>query len=441
MADLVWILLAFGAGVIATRYIERMSSDLLGYLAFGALIAVLSIVRALLFARAQEERATVGTGHSSHRGLRALNYALLAAVAYLALSLLIEGRANPFLFIPAIIGALLPDLDSPDSLPGHALPFLSRRLRAIAGHQEIWHSLGASLMVAVLTAPLIPLIGWQAWLMLPLGFVTHLAVDLFSPEGVMLLWPFRRTRYVVSQSFVRSRGGGAERRLAAALTLVLAVLLGVADFGPSPPTSSTAIESLEGTLARCRSLWGRYLMSAHVDGVWQATGRRISARFEVIRPTEDSLILLDRYSGKVFTGGHSSADHLYLDRIKLETGSPIQVKPVELKLGDQQLIDALPVVYAMQLEPGLQHIFVSGEIIVREGHLPIDRSPTDLQRIQQTGERRYALQYLSGADLTSLANTEVDHGVLVVVATYLRPSTGPTATPLPSPPPVPEERQ
>jgi hypothetical protein len=105
---------------------------------------------------------------------------------------------------------------------------------------------------------------------------------------------------------------------------------------------------------------GRTLVLADVEGTWQATGRRVSGRFEVLGATDDSFILLDRYSGQVFSAGPSANENLVLNQINLETGLPVQIKAVEVHLEDQTLSNALAAVYQMQREAGLEHIFISG---------------------------------------------------------------------------------
>ena len=47
--DLFWILLLFSACIIAARYVERLSQPLLGWLLFGGLAFLTSLVRARLF--------------------------------------------------------------------------------------------------------------------------------------------------------------------------------------------------------------------------------------------------------------------------------------------------------------------------------------------------------------------------------------------------------
>jgi inner membrane protein len=447
-ADLIWVLLVFAAGVVATRYIERMSSVTLGFLGFGSVALLLSLARAYLYQIAQEQRKPKpGVGRPSliQTSMPAIKYLLFAGIVYLSLSLLTEGPADPVLFVPVCLGALLPDLDSSDSLTGRLLPFVSRWLEARFGHCQEWHTLGASVAVALITAPLIAAVDLHAWVLIPAGFLSHLVLDMLQPRGIMLFWPLSRTRYFILGGPVESHTGVIERRLVIPLVVVAAVLLLVADVR-RPPPPPIVTPSFESTLARYLSMRGRNLVFADVDGTWQVTGRRVYARFEILNAVEQSYIMLDRFTGMVFTAGRTSTDNLYLNRVDVVAGSSVKVKPVEVQLRNERLVGALATVYQMQSEPGLQHIFVSGEVILAPNlgssgsPLQVDYTQTRLRRIQSEDARHFTLRYLSASDLIGLANTPVEVADLVIVASYAEPATGPTATPLPSPPPTPERR-
>jgi hypothetical protein len=303
----------------------------------------------------------------------------------------------------------------------------------------------------MITAPLIPALGWQTWLLVSVGYLSHLLLDMFGPEGIMLIWPISRTRYSIVRRYpalgglAGSHGSTAEGRLTIALVLVVAVLFSLAHVSRSP-SPQVASPSFEGSVAHYLGLRGRNLAFADVDGTWQASGRRVSARFEILNALGQSLVLYDRFGGSVFTAGRTNADNLYLNTLRVAAGSAVRVKPVEIELHDALLKDALPIVYQMQREPGLQHIFVSGRIVAeefepRDAIAPsprVDYAQTQLQRVQKLGEGHYDLHYLTATDLIEMSNVPVEIASLVIVATYVSPPTGPTATPLPSPLPVSE---
>jgi membrane-bound metal-dependent hydrolase YbcI (DUF457 family) len=446
LANLVWLLLITVAGVLATRYIERMRSAVLGYLAFGLGIFLLSLVRAYLY-RGLQEQQKQRTQEQTRSQVRFLihhsSYVLFALVLYLVPSWLLDHSVRPILFLSLCVGALLPDLDSHNSVLGRLLPFIARPLEAWLGHRQQWHSLASNAFIALITSPLILLFGLEAWYLIPVAFFSHLILDMLTPQGLMLFWPLTGTRYLIFGGPLKSPGDRTERRLTASLAIVCAISLVAVDMGPPKPAPVTSL-TYEQTFERYYALRGRNLIYADVEGTWQATGRRMSGRFEVLNAADESFIMLDRYDGKVFSAGRSGLDNLYLNRITLQPGSPVRVKPAEIHLQDEPLAGGLPVLYQMQREPGLQHIFISGDVIIPDAPdpanptLPIDYAQTSLRRIQAKGPGQYRLSYLTASELIEIANQQVSTADLVIVGSYATQVTGPTVTPLPSPAPSPE---
>jgi inner membrane protein len=436
LANLAWILLVWGASVLAVRYLERLGNPAAGYALYALVVFSFSLVRARLYRRISQERAT-----SLVRGVvHNLTYLLAATLLYLVLSLIVLWPVDPLLFIALWLGALVPELDRWTAGMDRVRLLVSRWTRVDLGHLQEWHSLGANVLVALITLPLLAVIGLHGWALIWLGFLSHLSVDLFDPRGLMLFWPLSRRRYYLPG--FKSPGGVGESRLAAILALVVVVLLFVVEIAPAPAPPVQA-PSFEQSLQSYYSMRGRNLVFARVEGSWQATGRWMSGTFEVLNAADSSLVLLDRYDGSVFTAGRSAADNLYVSALSLSKGRAARVKPVEVHLQDQRLAEALPTVYQMQREPGLQHIFVSGDVllplpeVVAGPSLQADYAQTLLRKVQVEEAGHYVLRYLTASELTDLANIEVESADLVIVATYATPATGPTVTPLPEPPPTP----
>jgi cytochrome b561 len=95
LANLVWLFLVTVAGVLASRYIERMRSAVLGYLAFSLGILLLSLVRAYLY-RGLQEQQKQQMQEETRSQLRFLvhhsSYVLFALMLYL-------GRSSFSLFV------------------------------------------------------------------------------------------------------------------------------------------------------------------------------------------------------------------------------------------------------------------------------------------------------------------------------------------------------
>lgn len=439
-ASVLWIILLLLAGIVASRYIERVEHTALGWVCFGLLAGVLSWIRAVLYRRLQKQAGHRPAAQGS-QGLTTLgqmaNYLLFALVVYLFGAWVLRRTVDPVAFIPLILGALIPDLDSPSSPIGRLLPAISRWLRARFGQRQGWHSLAANGLVAVVTLPLLLVPGTQVWVPLFLGFLCHILLDLFTPQGAMLFWPLNHTLYSLVGKSVPTRDPSRSRKLLAALGILAILLLFAVELGPPPPAPAPSL-SYEQTLQRYYSLRGTSLVYAYVEGSWQVSGRRTSGTFEILNAVGDSFIMLDRYTGTVFSAGQGADDNLYVSRIRLQTGSPARIKPVELHLQGQHLADGLPVLYEMQKEPGLQHIYVSGDIVLASTEdgdvlaLQQDYSQTSLRQVQAYEPGHFGLRYLTASDLIALAGLSVETADLVVVATYATPASGPTVTPLPT---------
>jgi inner membrane protein len=114
----------------------------------------------------------------------------------------------------AVCGALLPDIDHPQSWLGRRVPVISRPLSALIGHRGFTHSLLAvALCLWVLHER-----GWHRAVVLPLivGYLSHLAADLVTPAGLPLAWPL-----AARQSLPLCRTGGFGE------PLIVALLVGV----------------------------------------------------------------------------------------------------------------------------------------------------------------------------------------------------------------------
>ena len=438
LANLLWIFLVAVFGMLAVRYVERMVNVMLGYVLLGMSGFLLSWIRACLYRRVQSgfsRRPPDWQGVASVV-IHNLTYVLFAGVLYLGTQSLLTRPVDPVLLIPLCIGALLPDLDSRALLPGRLIPWISKRLESRLGHLEEWHTPAAAAFVALVTSPLSLLFGVQAWYLIPLGFLSHLLLDLLAPRGIMLLWPLRNTRYGVFSGVIRAPGCQTERVVAAALAIIGLLLLFAVDFG-RPETPQAPSPSYEQTLEHYYSMRGKNQVFAYLDGSWQISGLPISGRFEILNTRDQSYVVLDRYSGNIFTAGRSSEDNVYLNRAILQRGPSIVIKPVEIHLEHQVLGDATDVVYQMQRDPGLQHIYVTGDLVLStlndtaSSALQADYGQTHLRQIQEHGMARFSLHYLSAADLLKLADLQVETADLIIVGTYARPATGPTVTPLP----------
>jgi inner membrane protein len=90
-----------------------------------------------------------------------------------------------------VAGSLLPDIDHPKSWVGRRTRPISTAIAATFSHRGITHS---AIAVIGLTTLLLHA-GYRraAVSALVVGYLSHLAADMLTPQGLRLAWPLRRT--------------------------------------------------------------------------------------------------------------------------------------------------------------------------------------------------------------------------------------------------------
>jgi inner membrane protein len=90
-----------------------------------------------------------------------------------------------------IVGSLLPDIDHPKSWVGRRTRPISTVIASTFSHRGITHS---AIAVIGLTALLLHA-GYRraAVSAVIVGYLSHLAADMLTPQGLRLAWPLRRT--------------------------------------------------------------------------------------------------------------------------------------------------------------------------------------------------------------------------------------------------------
>ena len=91
----------------------------------------------------------------------------------------------------AVAGALLPDIDHPQSWVGRRSRPVSTLVSRVLGHRGVTHS---ALAVVALVALLMHRgYSHDITAALAVGYLSHLAADLLTPRGLRLAWPLRRS--------------------------------------------------------------------------------------------------------------------------------------------------------------------------------------------------------------------------------------------------------
>lgn len=160
----------------------------------------------------------------------ALGLGALGAVGFSALTQTSLSAKDLGVFYGAItLGALLPDIDEPNSTIGKKTIGISNVIKAIFGHRGLTHSLSFLIIVGILLLLAsafgveflkgIPLVSGfvkdldEAVLEIfvfgvLLGCVFHLMGDMLTPSGVPLFLPFSTKSVHLTPAFLRFKTGG-----------------------------------------------------------------------------------------------------------------------------------------------------------------------------------------------------------------------------------------
>ncbi|NKB72495.1 MAG: hypothetical protein GKR89_35915 [Candidatus Latescibacteria bacterium] len=248
----------------------------------------------------------------------------------------------------ALVGSLLPDMDSPRSTLGRLLPFISGPVERRWGHRTITHGLG---LLAGLGGVLAPLLWLRPGLYAAvlLGYASHLLADCATKSGVPLFYPHPAVCVVPGSARYRLETGSLGERI---LLIVLVLLLGVA----WPLSQAGGVwRAMRWVLASPAAAYSDY------RGATTETYLRFSGRWqETKQPVEGEALILDGQPGRfvlffqdqVWTYGEG--EDILPDRSRVQvTQRPLQIDTVLVQGQSWSQVQA-------QFSPGS---FISGRLV------------------------------------------------------------------------------
>jgi len=100
-----------------------------------------------------------------------------------------------------LVGALIPDVDTPESKVGNKVPMLSAFFRFLAGHRGLFHSIFAAAAFSGLVWIFVnPTYGTALFI----GYASHLLIDCLTKSGINFLHPisnFRISGFITTGGF------------------------------------------------------------------------------------------------------------------------------------------------------------------------------------------------------------------------------------------------
>lgn len=90
----------------------------------------------------------------------------------------------------AVVGSVAPDIDHPKSVIGKIFFFISWPLAIIGGHRTITHSILGTAIFALIVLAVQSKTGLSLMMPWLVGYVSHLALDFLTKEGIQILFPY-----------------------------------------------------------------------------------------------------------------------------------------------------------------------------------------------------------------------------------------------------------
>jgi inner membrane protein len=332
----------------------------------------------------------------------------------------------------AVLGALLPDIDTPTSGIGTLARPLARRLERRFGHRTVTHSV---LGLAAATAPLAPLaLVEPRWpLAFALGYASHLLLDCANKAGIPLWYPSPVRAVLPRREAWRiAVGSRAETGLCAGFVVALAVLAPLQQLGFARAlhvlTRTTA-----GAIADYRAWEGQREVWVDVAGTLRLAQRRVRQRYRVLGLANAStLIVLDPATDALLTVGPGETTTIHPHQVRAHPGRPITVQTRAVSLHQQLLRDLLAQI------PPAGETYLHGT--VRTPDTPPIRPDPERYAVLAPGLQALELRFARPRDLadSGIGTLFVVSG-LVLVQTITPAETEPRPEPVAAPPaPAPE---
>ncbi len=123
--------------------------------------------------------------------MMARSHVVVGVAAWLAAAPLLHLPQTDAVYLGlSVAGSLLPDIDNPRSWVGQRTRPVSTALAKVLGHRGITHSAVAIVGLVVLLMHAGRWRGAEAAVIV--GYLSHLAADLLTPQGLRLAWPLRQ---------------------------------------------------------------------------------------------------------------------------------------------------------------------------------------------------------------------------------------------------------
>lgn len=300
----------------------------------------------------------------------------------------------------ALLGSLLPDVDTTTAGAGRYVRPLAAWIETRFGHRTITHGLLFAAACTLLCWPLGPSVA----LALLYGVLSHLLLDTMNVNGVPLLWPWRLQFWFLPNRSSRIRYGSPQETTLAASVAVAGVLL----WPISGDTFGTAARRLVATPETAVTDYVRWRDTRAVfvtlDGFNSDTQERIRGRFRVVEALGRSGVLIEDDAGHALQVSRNGQVVAY--RVRAYPGEERPTLDTRVSVGGRLLSDVVDAV------PAGARAYFTGEL---ELSAPVRVPPVAAGTFARvSGTERLTLHAARPADLAQFAGAYVVAGSLVV---------------------------
>lgn len=272
----------------------------------------------------------------------------------------ITGTLEPNVLAIAVVGSIIPDMDTTKSIPGKIFWPIAKWIEERYPHRSITHCLWVSLALAILGAPLIYFFNWHYAIALPIGHLSAVFADAFTKDGCRAFYPARPICVAGLNPRYRIQSGSAAEF--PVLVGAIALLCGLLYFNSGGGVMSAFSRALfpnSGTAAELFIEQGqKQQVIVEVEGIHNRTAAAIKDTFLVLDATTSSLVAMDA-RGLLYRIGNSGADQIRPTSIKSKLGGQQQIRT-----RTQDVVEADADQWLNSL---LNNVFLSGQLIIEEG--------------------------------------------------------------------------
>ena len=238
----------------------------------------------------------------------------------------------------AILGSLLPYVDSPSSSIGRVMPFASIPIERRWGHRSITHSLLCMLALSVVT---LPLLAYQTacYAAVLLGYMSHLIADCATKSGVPLFYPHPAVCVFPGSAKYRVKTGSlGEGIVLAVVVMLLLAFMPISNMGGIWRSFRYLMATPSAAYADYRRANTETYLN--FEGQWRHTREKVRGKALILDAKPAWFWIF--FDGRVLTCGEHGA--ILPDKVRVEeTDQPVRIQAIRLKDETyQELIERIP---------------------------------------------------------------------------------------------------